>query len=116
MFNNYKLKGKFIPWVVTAVAIVLGACAAQPPVQEMSDARQAVAAAQEAGAEEFYPDLLEEANLRLEQAEDNVRLGIYWAAKRDADLAKDYAIDALLSSRRVREELAEREADQKTPE
>jgi len=87
---------------ITALLSVLFimACTARAPVQEMSDARQAVAAADEIGAQQYYPELLDEATLRLESAEKNMQQKIYWAAKRDADAAKNFAIDALLSTRR----------------
>jgi len=84
----------------SVLAFLVVACAARPPVQEMSDARQAVAAAVDAGAKEHYPDLLDEATLRLQRAEKNMRSGVYSLAKRDAAVAKDLAIDALLSTRR----------------
>ena len=89
------------------LALAISACATKPPVQEMSDARQAVAAALDVGAEDYYPSLVEEANMRLDSAEKNMRSGVYWAAKRDAEAAKDYAIDALLSTRRTKLEPAE---------
>jgi len=84
---------------IAGFLLLLG-CAAQAPVQQLSDARQAVAAAEDFGAKEYYPELLDEANMRLESAEKGMRQGIYWMAERDAEAAKDYAIDALLSTRR----------------
>ncbi len=90
-----------------ALGLAVAGCATQPPVQEMSDARQAVEAARDVGAQEYYPSLVEEANMRLSSAESNMRSGVYWAAKRDAEAAKDYAIDALLSTRRAKQELVE---------
>jgi len=93
------------------VAVLIGACATRAPVQEMSDARQAVAAAGDIGAKEYYPEVYEEAAMRLESAEKNMQQGIYWAAKRDADAAKDFAVDALLSTRRRLEENASGQSD-----
>ena len=89
------------------LAFAISACTTHAPVQEMSDARQAVEAALDAGAKEYFPILIEEADLRLGSAENNMRSGIYWAAKRDAEAAKDYAIDALLSTRRSKQEIVE---------
>jgi hypothetical protein len=94
-------------FLLFAIALAVSGCATKPPVQEMSDARQAVAAARDVGAEEYYPSLVEEANMRLDSAESNMRSGVYWAAKRDAEAAKDYAIDALLSTRHAKQESVE---------
>ena len=81
---------------------VLGACATAPPVQEMSDARQAIAAAREAGAEEHAAGQLNEAETRLHSAEDYLQSRRYWDARREAVGAKDKAIEALLTSRALR--------------
>ncbi len=86
--------------------LLLAACAAAPPVQEMSDARQAVAAAREAGAERFAGAKLREAESLLASAEGFLQASTanaYWMAKRAAIDAKDIALEALLTSRRARE-------------
>jgi hypothetical protein len=88
----------------------LAACATAPPVQEMSDARQAIAAAREAGAQEHAADRLQEAQRLLESAEgylenDNNPNG-FWSARRAALSAKNTALDALLISRAARETAA----------
>jgi hypothetical protein len=80
-------------------------CATAPPVQEMSDARQAIAAAWEAGAEEFAGDRLGEAEVFLDKAEVYLEAGgstNYWQAKQAAISAKDAAFEALLTSRTMR--------------
>ena len=64
----------------------LAACAASAPVQEISDARQAIAAAEEADAEQFAPQTLSEAREFLLQAEALIREGSYNAARGDAVL------------------------------
>lgn len=77
-------------------------CATAPPVQEMSDARQAIAAAREAGAEELAPDGLNQAETLLDGAEEYLKQGTsasYWQAKKAATSAKDVAFEALLTSR-----------------
>lgn len=74
---------------------ILSACQAGPPVQEMSDARQAIAVAREAGAEELASDELREAEASLQRAEDSISRKSYAAARRDALSAKESALDAL---------------------
>ena len=79
--------------------LALAACATSPPVQEMSDARQAIAAAKEAGAETYAAEQLGDAEGKLASAEEHLQSGVYWLAKRDADDAKNTAFEALLTSR-----------------
>ncbi|MFQ5635319.1 MAG: hypothetical protein ACE5G3_08315 [Gammaproteobacteria bacterium] len=85
---------------------VLAACATAPPVQEMSDARQAIAAAREAGAGELAPGGLAEAEALLTGAEGYLEVGTsaaYWQAKKAAISAKEIALSALLKSRSTQE-------------
>ena len=80
----------------------LAGCATAPPVQEMSDARQAIAAAKEAGAEQLALDKLDRAEALLQDAEKFLVMGTsnsYWQAKNAAIDAKNMAFEALLSSR-----------------
>jgi hypothetical protein len=82
--------------------IALAGCATAPPVQEMSDARQAIAAARQAGAEQYAADQLKQAEFMLESAEGYLQTGTsngYWSARRAAVDAKDTALNALLVSR-----------------
>jgi hypothetical protein len=86
--------------VISLVAMfVLGGwcagCATSPPVQEMSDARQAIAAAEEARADEMAPRTLGEARRYLLQAEEKIREGNYGLARSDAIRAKTRAVYAL---------------------
>ncbi len=69
----------------------------------MSDARQAIAAAREAGAEQYAADQLSKAETQLEAAETDLKSGMYWSAKISATDAKDTALNALLASRTARE-------------
>ncbi|MCB1844769.1 MAG: hypothetical protein KDI09_17535, partial [Halioglobus sp.] len=50
------------------LAFALAACETAPPVQEMSDARQAIAVAREAGAEDRAASELRQAEAYLESA------------------------------------------------
>ncbi len=81
-----------------------GACASGPPVQEMSDARQAIAAAREAGAMTFDSEGLRRAEGQLADAEAQLQQRVYWDARRLAVDAKETAIAALLRSRSLREQ------------
>src|SRR5690606_7030009 len=62
---------------LTAAAFVaihsIAGCATSPPVQEMSDAREAIAAAEEASAAELAPGPLSDARRFLETAEQLLR-------------------------------------------
>lgn len=83
------------PLAAFIVVSCLAACATSPPVQEMSDARQAIAAAEEARADEFAPQTLGEARRYLLQAEEQIREGNYGPARSDAIRAKTRATTAL---------------------
>lgn len=65
------------------------------PVQEMSNARQAIKAARDAGAQQVAPQKLNEAQSLLEQAESSLQKGAYAAARRSAIAARSKAADAL---------------------
>ena len=76
-------------------AFVLTACVSGPPVQEMSDARQAIGAARDAGAAQSAADDLRAAEAYLDSAEEKLSDKSYSMARRDALLAKDKALEAL---------------------
>jgi hypothetical protein len=83
----------------------LAGCATAPPVQEMSDARQAIAAAKEAGAEQLAVEELGQAETMLQKAEEFLVIGTsnaYWQARNAAINAKETAFEALLTSRNAR--------------
>ena len=91
--------------LLCAALLGAGACATTgPPVQEMSDARQAIAAAREAGAGTFDQQALRKAEAQLAEAEAQLQQRVYWDAKRLAVDAKETAIAALLRSRSLREQ------------
>ena len=79
--------------------LVMAACQTAPPVQEMSDARQAIMAAKEAGAADKAPDDLKAAEDHEQQAKDALNEKAYLRARRHAVLAKSKAIDALRRSK-----------------
>ena len=76
----------------------LYACETAPPVQEMSDARQAIAVAKEAGAAEHAAFHLKAAEDYLASAEAKLGERAYNQARRDAKQAKMKALDALKAS------------------
>jgi predicted S18 family serine protease len=67
--------------------LLFTACATTAPVQEMSNARQTIQAAIEAGAEIHAPDELANARELLENASRELEVGNY-------PLARDYALQA----------------------
>ena len=75
--------------------MALTACAVSPPVQEMSDARQAISAAEDADAAEHAPDILGEARRLLAEAEQQIRAEAYGPARANAVRAKNRAVEAL---------------------
>jgi hypothetical protein len=71
-------------------------CSGGPPVQEMSDARQAIAAARTAGAGSS-PEL-DAATAAITRAEDHLQAGEYTRARLAAMQAKHHAAAALANS------------------
>jgi hypothetical protein len=80
--------------LIFALVITLSGCAGTPPVQEMSDARQAIQAAKEVDATSLAPQALESAELSLERAARELDLGNYRGARSAALEAKEKAIAA----------------------
>lgn len=87
--------------ILTAVLLVavLSGCASTPPVQEMSDARQAVQAARhEVGPGDDRPALVRAQTL-LDRAERLLAEGDYAEARRAAVAAKRLAEEARVQGR-----------------
>jgi hypothetical protein len=83
--------------LLLALALLFGAVAggcAGAPVQEMSNARQAVRAAERAGAGTAAPEVLGEARQLLKSAESHLRRGEYRDARDQAELARTKAVEA----------------------
>ncbi len=85
---------QFLRAAVLAALLVVAGCQTAP-VQEMSDARQAITVAREAGAEEYAADDLKAAVNYLQSAENFLYKHEYNLARRDALQAKSSALDAL---------------------
>lgn len=91
------------PYLLAMLLAVLmaGGCAGMP-LQQMSDARQAIRAAERAGADKHAPELLAEARQLVERARGSMQDGAYREARDDAELARTKAMEA----RRIAEEAA----------
>ncbi|HVY63380.1 MAG TPA: DUF4398 domain-containing protein [Gammaproteobacteria bacterium] len=85
--------------LLTVVALVLSGCVTSPPVQEMSDARQAIKAAEEANAARVAPESLQDARRFLAEAEQQLQQQAYGPARFNAVRAKNRATMALRASR-----------------
>lgn len=87
-----------------AIALLAtAACSAGPPVQEMSDARQAISVAREAGASEHAPADLRAAEDLLDDALRNLSRKEYSEARVNAVEAKNKALVALAATETLRE-------------
>ena len=89
---------------IILLTLMIASCVAGPPVQEMSDARQAIAAAEESNAATLAPDELNEARALLEQAETQLRARYYVLAQDSAVRARNRAVEALQASQAVSQE------------
>ena len=88
-----------MPAFIVVASLALAACAGAP-VQEMSNARQAIKAARDAtGPSTAAPASLIEAESLLNRAEDNLQKRAYKQARRDAIAARGKAAEALSSTR-----------------
>lgn len=85
--------------LVSLLVSLLGACVSTPPpVQEMSDARQALEAARDAGAAVAAPQAFRRATALLENAERSLSRRGFRQAKEQALAARRLAIEALQDS------------------
>lgn len=102
MFTNNKNGASMFPLRSYAplICAALGAsgCVTSPPVQEMSDARQAISAAEQADAARFAPETLGDARRYLEAAEQQLLQEAYGPARMNAVRARNRAVQALTSS------------------
>ena len=81
--------------LIIAITLLVSACATEPPVQMMSDARQAITAAEEADAPRLAPVPIAEARRYIALAETQIRNGNFSYAWQNAQLAKNRAVEAL---------------------
>lgn len=88
----------FLRSAIFAALLAVAGCQTAPPVQEMSDARQAITVAKDAGAAEHAADDLSQAVGFLQSAEQALSHREYVRARRDALQAKSKALEALALS------------------
>lgn len=93
--NRYTV---FLQSALLATLLAASGCQTAPPVQEMSDARQAITAAREAGAAQHASNDLSAALSLIESAERSISSRRYAEARRDAVQAKTRALEALRRS------------------
>ncbi len=86
---------RLVPYllVLMLAGLAVTSCASAP-VQEMSDARQALQAAEEVGAPTKATSVYTQARELLEQAERELQEGDYKMARKHALEAKEHAIHA----------------------
>ena len=96
--GSLQYKNKMLRVLATIGVFLLAGCVTAPPVQEMSDARQAIAAAEEADAERVASDTLAAARRFLAEAERQIQEEAYGPARMNAVRAKNRALLTLRST------------------
>ncbi len=81
--------------IAVALLALAGCVATAPPVQEMSDARQAVAAARDAGADKLAPQIYRRSISLLRSAEGTLERRRFKQARDQALAARRLAIEAM---------------------
>ena len=108
-FSGSKLRRAMGSGVLGLVGcLVLAGCVVSPPVQEMSNARQAISAARAAGAMRFAPTRLMAAQRWLETARYALQIREYGYAERAARTARQRALASLHAALRREQALASR--------
>ncbi len=75
------------------IVFTLSACASLPPLQEMSNARQTIAAAKEMNSSADQSQKIQEAERLLSRAERRMEVNLYESARQDALRAQKEAIE-----------------------
>ena len=75
------------------IVFSLSACASLPPLQEMSNARQTIAAAKEMNSSAEQSQKIQEAERLLSRAERRMEVNLYESARQDALRAQKEAIE-----------------------
>jgi hypothetical protein len=84
--------------LATIGVLLLAGCVTSPPVQEMSDARQAISAAEQANADRVAASSMADARRFLAEAERQIQEEAYGPARMNAVRAKNRAVLALRST------------------
>ncbi len=96
---SFSFRGLLLAMLCAALVGCAGA-----PAQEMSNARQAIKAARDAGADQVVPQKMTEAQSLLQEAELSLQRGDYRSARRSAVEAKGRATEALSAVQPARKE------------
>ena len=75
------------------IVFTLSACATLPPLQDMSNARQTIAAAKEMNSSAEHSQKIQEAERLLSRAERRMEVNLYESARQDALRAQKEAIE-----------------------
>ncbi len=75
------------------IVFTLSACASLPPLQEMSNASQTIAAAKEMNSSADQSQNIQEAERLLSRAERRMEVNLYESARQDALRAQKEAIE-----------------------
>ena len=75
------------------IVFTMSACASLPPLQEMSNARQTIAAAKEMNSSAEQSQKIQEAERLLSRAERRMEVNLYESARQDALRAQKEAIE-----------------------
>jgi len=86
-----KRKHLFFVFTALALLLLLSACAGLPPTQEMSDARQALQAADDVEASQILSERMVRVEALVHDAEQNLSRHHYGLARQSALAAKDEA-------------------------
>ena len=92
------MSGRLRVFSVSIALAALISCAALPPLQEMSNARQTIAAAKEFSDEAKNNQRILEAERLLAREERRIEVNLYEAARHDALRAQSEAIEYLEES------------------
>ena len=92
---NHSISGPIKILSVALVSTLLLSCATLPPLQEMSNARQTIAAAKEFSPNAATDNKILEAERLLERAERRIEVTLYEQARLDALRARNEAIEYL---------------------
>ncbi len=90
-----RIPGRLRNFFAVSALALLCACVTSPPVQEMSDARQAIRAAEQADAARLAADTLTDARRFLAEAEEQLQQQAYGPARLNAVRARNRAAQAL---------------------
>ena len=90
-----------LPVLLAAACATPGEPPMDPPVQEMSDARQALQAARSAGGPRHFPETFARALERIQEAEASLSRGDFRQARAAAVSAREQAVAARGAARYI---------------